>query len=158
VIVYPYPAPQGILQNGDTLFANAGAAYYQWFLNGNIINGATDYFYVAISSGDYNVVATDANGCEVEAVINNVVAEVHNAFDENIVLFPNPVIDELRIKNLELRITYGEISVYNMIGEKIEVAIHPEEWILDCRPLPAGIYFVEIISNSRILRGKFLKR
>ena len=36
-----------------------GQRTYQWYFNGNIISGATDYFYVAPVSGDYNVVATD---------------------------------------------------------------------------------------------------
>ena len=75
ITVYPYPSPQSITQIGDTLFAIAGSASYQWYFNGNIINGATEYFYVAQASGDYNVVATDANGCEVEAAIFNVIGE-----------------------------------------------------------------------------------
>ena len=54
ITVYPSPPPQSITQNGDTLFAIAGAGIYHWYLNGNIISGATDYFYVATSSGDYN--------------------------------------------------------------------------------------------------------
>ena len=63
--VYPYPAPQGIMQNGDTLFANQGAVSYQWYHDGVIIPGATDYFYIASEGGDYNIVATDANNCEI---------------------------------------------------------------------------------------------
>ena len=42
---------------------------YQWYYDGILIPGATDYFYIAPQSGNYNVVATDANDCEVEAVI-----------------------------------------------------------------------------------------
>src|SRR6185295_7923674 len=66
ITVYPSPSPQAISQNGDTLFAITGSTSYQWYFNTNIIIGATDYFYVATASGDYNVVATDVNGCEVE--------------------------------------------------------------------------------------------
>src|SRR6185369_199045 len=68
ITVYPYPAPQGISQSGDTLIANAGAVSYQWYHNGLPVAGATNYFYIATEGGDYNIVATDANGCEVEAV------------------------------------------------------------------------------------------
>jgi hypothetical protein len=64
ITVYPFPPAQGILQSGDTLYANAGAVTYQWYFNNNLIPGATNYFYVAPASGDYNVVATDGNGCE----------------------------------------------------------------------------------------------
>ena len=41
-----------------------------------MIPDATDYFYLATQAGDYNVIVTDANGCEVEAVIFDVVASV----------------------------------------------------------------------------------
>ncbi len=74
ITVYPYPPPQSITQSADTLFAIAGAAIYQWYFNTNIISGATDYYYVAQASGNYNVVVTDGNGCEVEAAVFNVVA------------------------------------------------------------------------------------
>jgi PKD repeat protein len=78
ITVYPFPPPQGIMQSGDTLFANLGAATYQWYNDGVIIPGATDYFYVAPSSGNYNVVTTDENDCEVEAVIFDVIAQIQS--------------------------------------------------------------------------------
>ena len=71
-----------------------GATTYQWYFNGNIINGATDYFYIAPASGDYNVVATECNGCEVEAVIFDVIAEVAAAAGSGSLqfeIYPNPV-------------------------------------------------------------------
>src|SRR5213079_1157381 len=94
ITVYPSPPAQSITQNGDTLFAIAGSASYQWYFNANIINGATNYFYVATQSGDYNVVATDVNGCEVEAVINNVAAGLNAPLSfgdgSGVKLYPNP--------------------------------------------------------------------
>ncbi|MCX6274621.1 MAG: hypothetical protein NTV09_05400 [Bacteroidetes bacterium] len=98
ITVYTYPPPQSITQSGDTLFAVAGSASYQWYFNGNSINGATDYFYVAQASGDYNVVATDANGCEVEAAVFNVVALVNAIEDQEILIFPNPVEEKVTIQ------------------------------------------------------------
>jgi len=73
VTTYPYPSPQGIMQSCDTLFANSGAVSYKWYYNGNLIPGATNYFQVAVVNGNYNVVATDIHGCEVEAVIFDVI-------------------------------------------------------------------------------------
>src|SRR6185295_8835805 len=113
ITVYPYPPSQGILQNGDTLFANPGAVAYQWYFNGNLISGATQYFYIAPQSGNYNVVATDENGCEVEAVINNVIASLQLAVGNlQPELFPNPVNDILEIRNLKVEKEIS-IEVYN---------------------------------------------
>ena len=170
--VYPFPPPQGILQNGDSLIANAGAVSYEWFYNGNIIPGATDYFYVALESGNYNVVATDINGCEVEAVINDVIADIsHLAPDsyrdgsEQLAIFPNPVNDILEVKNLK---QYSDISfkIYSMVGAA--VILPPDSYrdahcplptcSIDVSGLPKGTYMLEVETNGQIQRLKFLKQ
>ncbi len=168
ITVYPYPQPQAIQQNGDTLIANQGALNYQWYFNGNLIAGATDYFYVALQSGDYNVVATDANGCEVEAVIFNVVAGLTSALSEGgwVMVFPNPVVDKLIIQKLEVTSkTALEISIYNLVGE-IVYRVHgtPCEAVdcnlhtVDCRFLPQGTYWIEISDGKRMMRKHFVKQ
>jgi PKD repeat protein len=175
ITVYPQPAPQGIVQSGDTLFANAGAVSYQWYFNGNIINGATEYFYAATASGSYNVVATDLNGCEVEAVIFDVVAAIQAAGGggrEELIIFPNPVGETLNVISYLLNGTADEISVYNMLGEKMVSAflsttnsplptpysVLPTPNSLDCRLLPPGIYHLQLTSGEKIYRGKFVKQ
>jgi hypothetical protein len=159
--VYPFPPSQGISQNGDTLFANQGATTYQWYYNGGIINGATDYYYIATQSGDYNVVATDENNCEVEAVINNVLARLTILAVGNwqLAIFPNPVEKELIIQDEESKIgTAEEIFIYNLMGEKMTLAVNCCPWTVDCRPLSPGIYFLEINSGEKINRMKFIKQ
>jgi hypothetical protein len=168
--VYPYPPPQGIMQSGDTLFANQGATAYQWFYNGNIINGATDYFYVAAASGDYNVVATDNNQCEVEAVINDVVAGFNQLAIGNwqLAIYPNPVQDKFTIHPEKFGTQFTsetagvEISIYNVMGEKVMASRVPshewQEWMVDCRQLSAGLYYLEINSAKINYRTKFIKQ
>ena len=166
ITVYPYPPPQAIAQNGDTLTANAGAVSYQWFLNGNIISGATNYFYVALSSGDYNVVVTDTNGCEVEAVIFNVIAGTHSpdsypdVYSELISVYPNPVSDNLTIEKKQPGNV--AIAVYNMLSERIYSAddckLSPDgHYEVDCRLLSPGVYWLEVSSNENVFRTKFIK-
>ncbi|CAN5577319.1 hypothetical protein BH11BAC1_BH11BAC1_24820 [soil metagenome] len=177
ITVYPYPAPQGITQNGDSLFANQGAIGYQWYYDGNLIPGATEYFYVALQSGNFNVVATDQNGCEVEAVIIDVVAGIHAAADSRshqLEIYPNPVNDKLTIHSQllsGLQFTNGiveNISIYNMVGEKIFItSVTPDktvragesvQWQIDCGFLPAGSYWIEVSDNSKIFRCSFIKQ
>ena len=102
ITVLPFPAAQGIMQNGDTLFANQGAASYQWYHDGTLIPGATEYFYVANASGNFNVVCTDVNGCEVEAVIFDVIAGIKE-FSNNkaVILMPNPANEILNVTSEE---------------------------------------------------------
>jgi hypothetical protein len=163
ITVYPFPPPQGIMQSGDTLFANQGTTSYQWYFNGNIITGATDYFYIATQSGDYNVVATDENDCEVEAVINNVVAGLTPALSkgEGVVIFPNPVKDKFTMQNAQCTMQgSAQISIYNVLGERVlrqESKGRIQEAIIDVSTLEKGIYYVEINSETKVYHSKFIK-
>jgi PKD repeat protein len=164
ITVYAFPSPQGILQSGDTLFANQGAVSYQWYFNGTLIPGATDYYYVASSGGNYNIVATDANGCEVEAAIFDVTAGLTPALSkgEGVAVYPNPVVESFTIicYPSALLTTDNKISIYNMIGEKMPVDCNPDNYqrpTADCKLLTPGMYMLEIVSGEKIYRIKFLK-
>jgi hypothetical protein len=163
ITVFPQPSPQSITQNFDTLFAIPGSASYQWYYNGNTIAGATDYFYIAGTSGDYNVIATDTNGCEVEAVINNVLASTQFVIGNwQLAIVPNPVSETLTATSYPPVVTAKEISIFNMLGEKILLDVDLESMTVNCRPLQPGIYFLEIISSPPSgaggpFRTKFLK-
>ncbi len=165
ITVYPYPAPQGISQSGDTLFAIPGAVSYQWYFNGDTISGATDYFYVALQGGDYNVVATDVNGCEVEAAVFDVVAGFETSVigHQSLVIFPNPVTDMLTI-GTEASGAYAikRIIIYNLIGELVITQsnnfgeIKYGQYSVDCRFLSPGMYFISITeSDNKIYTFKF---
>ena len=159
ITVFPQPPPQSITQSGDTLFAIAGANSYQWYFNGNLIPGATDYFYASTLSGDYNVVAADGNGCEVEAAIFDVLLSTESAGDgSGLCLFPNPAFDEFTIQNAKCKMgTAVEVSVYNMMGEKV-LAVDCRQLTVDCRLLPPGMYVLEMNSGSKIFRATFVKQ
>ena len=164
ITVYPFPPPQGITQNGDTLFANPGAVSYQWYFGGNAIAGATNYFYVAPASGDYNVVATDANGCEVEAAVFDVIAGI-GEFDTResmqMEIYPNPAENQFTIHNAQFTMgTALEISIYNALGMQIDLPtvyclLHT---VIDVHALPKGMYWVEVRSGEKVFRNKFVKQ
>lgn len=164
ITVYQYPAPQGITQVDDTLYANQGSVSYQWYQDGNLITGATDYFYVISQSGNYNVVCTDSNGCEVEAVIFDVIAGVQqHAFSEALELFPNPVADQLEISGMQTSSVKSLLKVFNAVGEIIlkeeSVTVNSNgKLILDCKPLAPGTYWLEISAGSHTYRNKFIKQ
>jgi len=158
ITVYPFPPPQGILQNGDTLFSNQGAVSYQWYFNNVLINGATDYYYVALQSGDYNVVCTDANGCEVEAVLNDVIAAVSPLSlgeGSGVRLVPNPTTGELEVQTGKIKIDY--IDVLTVAGKSI-LKFETGSNVIDVSALADGYYFIEIKSNDKIYRSSFVKK
>jgi len=168
ITVYPQPSPQGISQSGDTLFANQGATSYQWFHDGNAIAGATEYFYVATEGGNFNVVATDENGCEVEAVIFDVIASTTPlSFGDGsgVRLFPNPVSETLTVTGYPLSGTTVDISIYNLLGKKMYSAVdcelltvNRELYSVNCQLFPSGMYYLEIIDGEKRFVTKFTKQ
>ncbi|MCX6275318.1 MAG: T9SS type A sorting domain-containing protein [Bacteroidetes bacterium] len=171
VTVYPYPAPQGITQSGDTLFSNAGAVSYQWYHDGILVPGATDYSYVASEGGNYNIVATDANGCEVEAVIFDVVAGLSQDYlnDQFIFIYPNPADDFFVIQNLDISAGKAiDISIFNVLGEPVYSCDYSGDARLnsstgglltvDCRLISSGMYWLEIKSADKKSYLKFIKQ
>ena len=157
ITVYPNPPAQSITQIGDTLLSIPGAVTYQWYYNGNAISGGTEYFYVATQNGDYNVVATDSNGCEVEAVINDVLAHTPLAFGHwSITIYPNPVTSTMDIRGLENNSDY-EITIFNVFGEKVFSAVDWKLGTVNCELFPSGVYYLEISSDKKVYRTKFIK-
>lgn len=162
ITVYPSPPPQSITQSGDTLFAISGSASYQWYFNGSIINGATAYSYAATQSGDYNVVATDANGCEVEAAIFSVVAGIPFLLGhQELSVYPDPVTNYLKI---EYKFAGDEaVSIYDFTGRKIILA-EPESVtdhmiiIKNIATMPQGVYVLEISGMNKQSLIRFIKQ
>ena len=162
ITVYPYPAPQAIAQHGDTLIANQGAVSYQWFHDQLPIAGATNYFYVAGEGGDYNVVATDVNGCEVEAVIFDVVAGIESLVNGHLSLvYPNPV-GETLFMCTELLPENRHVEIFNMLGVKMNTPnlkiIDHNIQTIDVGTLPRGFYWIEVSFEDKLLRKKFEKK
>lgn len=157
ITVFPLPPTPTITQNGDTLFAPAGYSNYQWYLGSDTISGATDYFYVATQSGNYNLVVSNENGCSVGAGIVNVIAGEFGAVSSvfGVSVFPNPVKDELTIRSNQF--TNCVIEIYNSIGEKTYSQYLPTA---NCKLQTAnwskGIYLLRISSGEKIFTKKII--
>jgi len=155
ITVYPHPPAQGIIQGGDTLYANQGAVSYQWYFNSTIINSATNYYYVASQSGNYNVICTDTNGCEVEAAIFNVIASIQTHGENNLVtIHPNPAKNELVIDPGKFVIS--DVRIISATGKVIMDFTYSTPYI-DVSSLSAGYYFIEFQNKEEVYRSRFLK-
>ena len=162
ITVYDYPPAQGIMQSGDTLFANQGSNTYQWYHDGVLIPGATDFSYLMSEGGNYNVVCTDSNSCEVEAVIFDVVAGLTPILSEGdgVKVFPNPATDLLTIESDDL--SGYKIKLFNEIGEKVLAAELSTKHItihqIDIRSLPNGVYIMAMEKDGNVFRSSFVKQ
>ncbi|MBL7799346.1 MAG: T9SS type A sorting domain-containing protein [Chitinophagales bacterium] len=126
---------------GAELYADAGFVSYQWNLNGSPISGATSQKHVALTNGNYTVLATDTNGCtgtSVATPINEVGIETIFSSDFNVALYPNPIEDVLTIETNSKDIINAEI--YNLHGQQIVTYKFIRSITVGMSSLSAGIY------------------
>jgi PKD repeat protein len=147
ITVFPLPQTPTIIQSGDTLISSQGFAVYQWFFGSDSIVSATNYFYVATQSGNYNLAVTDSNGCTVGAGILNVIASSPTTAlpeGEGVCVFPNPLKDFIAIKNIPADEKYL-LEIFNAHGETLQrVTLSGVETQTVHIKLSPGIYFLKL--------------
>lgn len=78
---------------------------------------------------------------------------INNIKRQTISIFPNPVNDNLTIKNEEIPIK--EVCFYNILGQKVkQVSVNSCETTLDVSSLPIGMYIAKIKTEAGILTRK----
>ncbi len=152
VTVNPLPPVPSVSNNGgdgtapDTLQCSLSGFVYQWFLDGDPINGANGQTYIANEAGDYHVEITDLNNCSSVSSVFTVEESigVSNVGLPKMTIFPNPVMDQLHISFENM---HGSLSIYvfNLLGQEflIEQSFSSGMIVLNTTGLPPGIYFLE---------------
>ncbi|MFK7756922.1 MAG: T9SS type A sorting domain-containing protein [Flavobacteriales bacterium] len=145
-----------ISQNGDLLTSSEGDAY-QWFLNGELIEGAVNQEYSVLEDGTYTVEVTNGGLCtgtsEGVMVVN--IAELEG---ETILLYPNPMADraflefeDASVRTIRLMDSSGkEVRVWNSVATR-NIEINREE-------LAAGNYVISVESNGKLERLQLVIR
>ena len=156
VIVHQLPTSPSINAVGTELTCSLTAASYQWFLNGNSINGANNQTYSVTQNGNYSVEITDANGCTAlssDYSFNTV--SINSVNEQNTIsIYPNPttgivkinsstddLIQSVVVVDLNGKIV-NEFTVANKVNSEISISLDEN--------LSNGIYWVRVISNNSI--------
>ncbi len=81
-----------ITVNGFVLGTTNSYATYQWYLDGNVIPGATDATYTVSENGTYSVKVSDGNGCtdSTSYQVINVSVSSTQLLGQRIIVSPNP--------------------------------------------------------------------
>jgi hypothetical protein len=132
----------------------------QWYLNDQIIQGATLPSVTPISSGNYKVIVNQ-KGCELTGSTEYIVtaAEVES-LQRGINVFPNPVMNEVFITAESGAIE--SVMVMNVLGEPFgEIQIKSEQghqsgsFVLS--NYPAGFYLLRIAAGGYVYTKKIIK-
>jgi hypothetical protein len=143
-----------IQQSNDTLFSS-GSTNYQWYLNGDLIVGANQAFYVPTTSGQYSV-STYFGTCISNELAVNVGLGILNVSLSGIFVYPNPTSDELNLnvsekfigKNYQIISTNGTLVKTGKIETlKTEISV---------AGLAKGPYSINIANLDQAI--KFVKK
>ena len=160
VTVNPLPPVPTITQSGNTLISSSPTGN-QWYINGTLINGATQQTIIASFQGTYSVVVTNSYGCSSSSddIVTNISETqlVPGTFQ----IYPNPFSNEANITytlNAKSKVT---LEAYNLLGEKVNVyAIDEEqgsgEHSYKFTTSAQGIYFIQLKADDIVYRQKII--
>jgi hypothetical protein len=133
------------------------ATYYQWYLNGQPISGATNQAYTPTQDGNYSVEVRDANGCSSMSNSFPYTTAVNEAtFGGKVSIYPNPTnSNEIEIYTLE---TITKISLINSIGQIVKEIAQPifKQNTFKLNNLQQGFYFLQITAENGSLTKKII--
>jgi len=142
------------------LFTTAPTGWtFQWYDNGNLINGATNDTYTPNQSGNYTVVITDPNGCAFSSTTYAYSVGIESKTNNLWSVYPNPANHTINII-LSNTLSSDHIEIYDISGRLIDNyslnGINTQE--LNISNYYAGTYLILLRSNKGILTKKFIKK
>lgn len=142
VTIASNPLPQPVIvQNMLNLSTSDPFASYQWYFEGNLIQGANGQVYTPTQNGAYTVVVVGSNGCEgtsASFTVTNVSADLPFGWTFNV--FPNPTVANIEIEINQPRLM---VSLTDVAGHTLNRIILSEGVnSIDLSHLPAGNYIL----------------
>ena len=136
----------------DTVLESSSESGNQWFLNGQILYGATEKQLIPEKNGYYSVILIDENRCSSdtsEPVLFDKLNVIETIDDKQIVVYPNPFENSINIRLID---DIFRIEVINSIGgclyssnQRISLPVYN----LDLSFLAAGAYYLKISSQTQ---------
>jgi len=157
-----------IINFTPSIFASGGIAWtidsanatFQWYLDSNMISGATNSTYSIVDTGIYYVEVTDSLGCVRNSdtlFVNFVGIFENNQEQDNIQVYPNPnngefsliIGGDFKMAQIQLVDSKGQEAYSKMVGSS-------KEHRLILPKLPAGVYFLKFVDEQRVVVKKVI--
>ena len=135
-----------VTTNGFELSTATIADNYQWYINGNLINGATNNTYTATTDGYYQVEAISSNLC---TSISDSVELIGTSINENtlsdIKVYPNPSQGTFNVLHTS---QIDKLIITNLTGQILQQVSVNNRSIQLSPNLSPGIYLLNIYSDQ----------
>ncbi len=144
--------------NNNYVFEASNGDFYRWYLDGVLLPDVGNRL-VAKTYGTYKVEVI-TNGCIVSRIYRHTVTGVKDDLVPGVMVFPNPVLNEITIISEETPVNY--IWIYDNTGQlikEIHLKTGYKEKILNMRDLVPGLYFVKLaVTGDKTSLHKFVKQ
>ena len=147
----PVPFAEIVVSDG-TLSAQEGVSW-QWYQDGQSLEGAIDATLDVTTDGNYSVVVTGENGCSAlseEVQVTHVYDEANNGF----LIYPHPITDA---STLIMPPGTFDVRLLDALGQTVS-AFGQQQNRMDVRAadLVPGIYFVQLTQYDRVFYLRIL--
>ena len=152
ITVNTSPSTPTINQSGNTL-TSSSATGNQWYLNGVILNGATNQAYTAVTSGTYTVAVTNSFGCASTSAGTNLTTlgiTSYAGVNSETVFYVYQLDNYLNVKannlpsNMDFVVDLFDIAGQKITGTKVAATSNTLEAAIDISGLAKGVYLVRI--------------
>lgn len=143
----------------DTLYVDVsgGTPGYTYSIEGG--ESTVDPYFTDLPDGNYTVVVSDMLGCTAEVDVTFVdVINITNSVA--IIMYPNPVLQNLNIEIGEKQHVINNISIIGMDGRKVlanNIYTQANTATLDLSNLIQGAYIVKIETEEGVAYSRFTK-
>jgi hypothetical protein len=154
VIITQTPPMVPIININNIYLESTLAANYQWYLNGNIIAGATAQNYIPLSNGNYTVTITDTAGCSITSLPFNLTTVNVKTItqNKNVVIYPNPANIELFINTQN---KYSSYVIYDLLAK--EMMRNSFSTKIDISNLAKGVYIIALKGADGVVQKMWVK-
>jgi PKD repeat protein len=153
ITVNPQPGIPAISSGGGGALSasSSSSGTWQWYLDGNPIDGANASTFTATEDGDYQAEIMDINGCvsisdALSVVLSAVFDEALNAAVE---LYPNPVSGILTVQFNNYPLNGLSLSLVDVAGRELHTIVADNALMeIDMRSLSAGVYMLKLETDN----------
>jgi hypothetical protein len=148
----PTPPVPVLSWDGFKLSTNVTGVTYQWYFNGNLINGATASSYTPNVNGEYKVAVT-LNVCSSTSqnytLLSTSVSTTTAYLSNQVKVYPNPANNELYLKFDKAPVGDIDIQLLNSVGAVVKsIKTRNKQHMLSVHDLPSGSYIIKILGGN----------